>query len=101
MVALMGCGRISERHARVLSEPDFGRLAGVCDVEPDRAARLGARYRVPFFDHWSAMVEKTRPDVVTVLTPSGMHAENVIELAGKVANLVVGCSLRNRKRVSR
>ena len=87
--ALMGSGRISERHARVLKESGFGRLVGVCDLRPERSEAVGKRFEVPSFDDWRPMVEKTRPDVVTILTPSGLHAENVIELAGKVPSLVV------------
>jgi UDP-N-acetyl-2-amino-2-deoxyglucuronate dehydrogenase len=81
--ALVGCGRIAERHAQLLGQNQVAgaKLVGVCDVIPDRAKALGGKVSVPFFTNMDEMVEATQPDVINVLTPSGMHAEHVVGLA--------------------
>lgn len=87
--AVMGCGRIARRHCDILAEAPYGRIAGVCDVAPERAAAFGEQYGVPTYTDAVAMTRDLRPDVVCVLTPSGMHAEHGIALAPHVPNLVV------------
>jgi predicted dehydrogenase len=90
-VALVGCGRIARRHADILagSHVKGARLAGVCDVIPDRVAEFARRYGVPGFGDMDRMMEEVRPDVAVVLTPSGMHAEHAIRLAAHGCHLVV------------
>jgi UDP-N-acetyl-2-amino-2-deoxyglucuronate dehydrogenase len=41
--ALIGCGRIAQRHAQLLAEGHVAgaSLAAVCDVLPERAAAFG------------------------------------------------------------
>ncbi len=87
--AVMGCGRIARRHCDLLAEADYARLVAVCDVVRPRAEAFGERYGVPPFEDAVEMVRAVTPDVVCVLTPSGMHAEHGIALAPYVANLVV------------
>lgn len=81
--AIVGCGRISHRHAQLLGQRQVSgaELVGVCDIDPARAKAAGEQQRVPFFADMDELVTSTKPDVVVVLTPSGMHAEHVIRLA--------------------
>ncbi len=80
-VAIVGCGRIAKRHADLLSGQIKGaRLAAVCDVVPERAVDFSSRYAVPGFTALSAMLDLPDLDVVSVLTPSGMHAAHAIEV---------------------
>lgn len=81
--ALVGCGRIAQRHAQLLAEKQIAgaELVGVCDVAQDRAVDFGTKYGVPHFADMDEMVTATKADVISVLTPSGLHAEHVIRLA--------------------
>jgi UDP-N-acetyl-2-amino-2-deoxyglucuronate dehydrogenase len=87
--AVMGCGRIARRHCELLAGADYARLVAVCDVIPERAEAFGERYGVPAFADAVEMARAVAPDVVCVLTPSGMHADHGVALAPHVANLVV------------
>jgi predicted dehydrogenase len=80
---LVGCGRIAKRHAELLGHGEIGgaALGGVCDVRPERAEQFGTRFKVPWFTDMHDMMRTIGPDVVSVLTPSGDHAENTIQLA--------------------
>jgi UDP-N-acetyl-2-amino-2-deoxyglucuronate dehydrogenase len=89
--ALVGCGRISKRHAELLGHKQIpnARLAAVCDVKVERAAALGKQFGVPHFADMHEMMRAGGIDVVCVLTESGLHAEHVIALAPHGAHVVV------------
>src|SRR5579864_5544211 len=78
---LVGCGRIAGRHAGLLADGLIkgARLAAVCDNQPDRAKAFGTRYQVPSYTDMNEMMHKEPIHVVSVLTPSGFHAEHVIQ----------------------
>lgn len=90
-VALVGCGRIAQRHATLLGEGKIPglRLAGVCDVRPERAEALTTKYAIPQFTDMDEMMASVEPDVVSILTPSGNHAEHAQRLAPYGKHLVV------------
>ncbi|HEY3731205.1 MAG TPA: Gfo/Idh/MocA family oxidoreductase [Steroidobacteraceae bacterium] len=90
-VALVGCGRIAQRHADLLGKQQIAQaqLAAVCDLVPERAERFGSRYSVPSFIDMHEMMRGVKPDVVAVLTESGKHAEHVIALAPYGSDIVV------------
>lgn len=89
--ALVGCGRISVRHAQLLGEGIIAdaHLVAVCDAAFDRAEATGAKYDVPAFADMHEMMESAQPDVVVVLTESGYHARHVIELARHGKHIMV------------
>jgi UDP-N-acetyl-2-amino-2-deoxyglucuronate dehydrogenase len=89
--ALLGCGRIAKRHAELLGTGQVAgaRLAAVCDVRFDRAQEFGARFGVPAFDSMAEMLRAPGIDVVSILTPSGMHAEHAVTVARSRRHVVV------------
>lgn len=91
--ALIGCGRISDKHASSLAQGKVNgsRLVAVCDNQKDRAEKLGTKYGVPFFTDMHEMMAKMsdKIDVVSILTPSGLHAEHTIAMAGYRKHVVV------------
>jgi UDP-N-acetyl-2-amino-2-deoxyglucuronate dehydrogenase len=88
---LIGCGRIAKRHADLLGRDQIkgAKLAAVCDIVASRAETLGVEYDVPYFSTLSSMMESCEIDVVSVLTPSGTHASNVLNLAPYRKHIVV------------
>lgn len=90
-VALVGCGRISVRHAQLLGEGQIegAELCGVSDISADKAQAISEKYGVPGFTDMHEMMRVIKPDVVTVLTESGNHARHAIELAQYGAHIVV------------
>ncbi|MDD4735957.1 MAG: Gfo/Idh/MocA family oxidoreductase [Kiritimatiellae bacterium] len=82
-VATIGCGRISEKHlASYQTEDVGGRLVAVCDLDAEKAAEKGGKYGVPWYTDYHEMI-KAHPEieVLDVMTPSGMHAKHVLDLA--------------------
>ena len=80
---IVGCGKIAERHARLLTERFVkgGELAGVYDVDMERAKEFAVRYDVKMFHDWEEMLSSEKIDVVVILCPSGLHAELVCRFA--------------------
>ena len=90
--ALLGCGRIAQKHAEIIHKSLPGaRLVAVCDIKKDRADKYAEKYGVPAFydlhDMMKAMGDDI--DVVNVLTPTGYHAKNVVDLAAYGCHIVV------------
>jgi len=87
---LVGCGRIAKRHGELLSGAVAGaKLVAVCDIDPAKAQAFGEKHNVPWFTDMDEMMSKSEPDVVSVLTPSGMHCEHVLRLAPYGKHIVV------------
>jgi UDP-N-acetyl-2-amino-2-deoxyglucuronate dehydrogenase len=87
--ALVGCGRISEKHIEALGVYDSdAELVAVCDTDPDclhgAAVRTGARA----FDSFEDMLHTTDADMVVLATPSGLHAQQGI-LAAQAGRHVI------------
>lgn len=89
--ALVGCGRIAKRHSELLglNQIQGARLVAVCDIEEQKARALGERFLVPFYTDMHSMMKDGGVDVVVVLTESGNHAKNVIDLAQYGKHIVV------------
>lgn len=90
-VALVGCGRIAKRHSELLGhgEVDGASLAAVCDVVDSKAKAIAAPFEVPWFTDMHEMMEHANPDVVVILTESGLHAEHTIALAPYGKHIIV------------
>jgi UDP-N-acetyl-2-amino-2-deoxyglucuronate dehydrogenase len=89
--AIVGCGRIAKRHAELLGTGQIrgARLVAVCDSIPSRADQFATRYGVPAFVTLDDMLARGGIDVVSVLTPSGMHAEHAIRVCRSGRHVVV------------
>jgi len=76
--AIVGCGRIAQRHAKHISS--VGRLRAVCDVVEDRAQGLAHEYgATPYVSLEEMLAAESSVDVISVCTPNGLHAEHTIQ----------------------
>jgi len=80
---LLGCGKIARRHASLLGGGHVtgACLAAVCDLDAGRAGRFAKEFSVQAFTDAGTMMRTAGLDAVTVLTPSGAHAADVVALA--------------------
>jgi predicted dehydrogenase len=76
--AIIGCGKIGNRHAPKLKAIEDAELVGVCDIIPERAQKLGEEMGCSWYSSMNELLEKTDPDYVNICTPSGLHAEHSI-----------------------
>ena len=91
--ALVGCGRIARKHAGNLGENKINnaKLVAVCDIIEEKAKFYGEKYNVPFFTDMHVMMKEMSDniDVISILTHSGAHAQNTIDLAPYGKHIVV------------
>ena len=89
--AIVGCGRIAKRHSDLLGDNqiDGAKLVAVADPKFARAESIGKGKNVPAYSDMHEMMAKEQPDVVTILTESGLHADHVVQLAPYGADIVV------------
>ncbi len=89
--ALIGCGRISVKHSELLGSGKIkdSQLVAVCDIVEDKAKKVAQKYNVPYYTDMDTMLQNEDIDVVSVLTESGNHAKNVINIAKYGKHIVV------------
>lgn len=89
--ALVGCGRIAKRHSELLGWDQIqgAKLIAVCDLVEKKAREIGQQFLVSHYTDMHQMMQSEDVDVVVVLTESGNHAQNVIELARYGKHIVV------------
>jgi UDP-N-acetyl-2-amino-2-deoxyglucuronate dehydrogenase len=80
--ALVGCGRIAANHmAAIEQHQDRAELVAVCDTAPEALAAAVQRTGAKGYADLTAMLAETNADCVVVATPSGLHSQQVIEVA--------------------
>jgi UDP-N-acetyl-2-amino-2-deoxyglucuronate dehydrogenase len=76
--AIIGCGRISERHAEQIDR--LAVLQAVCDNVAFKAETLGDKYGANIYTDIDDLLSNEKDiDVISVCTPNGLHAEHSIK----------------------
>lgn len=78
--ALIGCGAIAKKHVIAINRLTNAEIVGAYDINPQNSKALVEQYSIPVFTNAEEMIEKTNPQVLNILTPSSIHAENISEL---------------------
>jgi len=76
---VLGCGIIGGTHAAAVASLPGAKLAAVADIDLARSEALGAQYGVPAYVGLPEMLSGSDLDVVTIGTPSGLHAPQACE----------------------
>ena len=75
--AIVGCGRISERHAQHIN--NVGKLLAVCDIVKEKADKLAEKYGAKSYtDLQEMLMSEKQVDVVAICSPNGLHASQTI-----------------------
>lgn len=81
--ALVGCGRIAQSHFNAMRQhADRIELTDVCDVDPVALQKAVEETGATGHRQLSEMLATTTADIVVLTTPSGLHPEQAIEVAG-------------------
>ena len=79
---VIGCGVIAPWHARAVKNILVAELIAVCDVIPEKAEKIkeefGAQYA---YADYHELLARDDVDVVSICTPSGMHADMGMDAA--------------------
>lgn len=69
--AIVGCGRIAQRHANHIN--NFGQLVGACDVVKEKADLLAEKYNTSSYYSIDKMLSEIDADVISICSPNGLH----------------------------
>lgn len=76
--AIVGCGRIAQRHAEHIHNK--GELVAVCDVVKENADKLAEKYGAKAYYSIRDLLEKEKEvQVIAICSPNGLHAEHAIQ----------------------
>lgn len=81
-IAIVGCGKIATNHIDAIRfhNNDF-EIVGVCDSSAAGLERVTTELKVPGYQNINDLIIATNPDVITLCTPSGLHASQTLEIA--------------------
>jgi predicted dehydrogenase len=76
--AIVGCGRIAQRHAEHIA--NVGKLVAVCDIIEERAKELSAKYSCASYKSLETLLfDQNELHVVSICTPNALHAQQTIQ----------------------
>ena len=89
-VALIGAGGIAGAHMRYYAKMEDVELVALADVSKESMARRAEEFKVAdCFTDYHKMLEKIRPDAVSICTPNGLHAPAAIAALDAGAHAIV------------
>jgi UDP-N-acetyl-2-amino-2-deoxyglucuronate dehydrogenase len=74
--AIVGCGRIAQRHAEHIEK--VGTLVAVCDNMPEKATAMAQKYGAKAYTNLEDLLTNKEIDVVSICSPNGLHAQHTI-----------------------
>ncbi len=76
--AIVGCGRIAQRHAEHIHNTIGCNLVATCDIEFDKAQKLADAYGSIPYSSIEELLENKDVDVLSICSPNGLHAHHSI-----------------------
>ena len=92
--ALIGCGRIAVNHMKAAINNEL-EIVAVCDVLEEKMEELLAKYglekdeSIKRYTDYKKMVEELKPELASIATESGIHAEIALYCIEKGVNLII------------
>lgn len=92
--ALIGCGRIATNHIKAAVNNGL-QIVAACDVIKEKVESLLAKHdlendkSIKKYDDYKKMIENEKPELVSIATESGVHAEIALYCIEKGINLII------------
>lgn len=89
-IYIIGCGRILQKHLdsiKILNKKL--KIVGISDLKKNRLKIAAKKLNTKMFINYKEGIKKTNPEIVSILTPSGDHAKNVIDVLKLKKHVIV------------
>ena len=92
--ALIGCGRIATNHIKAALNNKL-EIVAVCDILPEKMEAILEKHNIEKDDNikrytdYKEMIEKEKPELVSIATESGIHAEIALYCIEKEVNVII------------
>ena len=88
--ALIGCGRIVKKHLDAIRDIENAELVAVCDIKKEKADKIASEIPgVNSYSSYDKMLSSEDIDIVSILTPSGLHPQHTIDVVKKYRKHIV------------
>lgn len=90
-IAIIGAGTWGHTHASIYNEHPYVELAGVCDINYDKAKSLADTYGIPennIYTNHKDMIKDCDFDIAAIVTPDFLHREFCIDCAEKGKDII-------------
>ncbi|TVQ23774.1 MAG: gfo/Idh/MocA family oxidoreductase [Spirochaetaceae bacterium] len=78
---IIGCGRIAPEHLRAIAEHDSASLIACADIDDEKAQSVSRQTGcTAYTDYRKMLAAHPEIEVVSILTPSGLHPEQAIDV---------------------
>lgn len=90
-IGFVGAGRVAQHYKKILKSgavQNFS-IVGICDLDISAAEELAKDFECDSFSCVYDMIEKAKPDLICILTPSGLHYQQAKEALSEGVNVLV------------
>jgi UDP-N-acetyl-2-amino-2-deoxyglucuronate dehydrogenase len=87
--AIIGCGRVAGNHLDAIARLPGATIAAVCDLDAARAQTFAETFGVRWYRNYHEMLATEQVDVVSIVTPSGMHPRHAADVMERYRKHVV------------
>jgi UDP-N-acetyl-2-amino-2-deoxyglucuronate dehydrogenase len=77
-IAVIGCGRVAQHYKKIFDSGVVSNwvMVGFCDILSDKSNYLSNHFNTNSYTSFEMMLDSESPDLVLILTPSGLHYEH-------------------------
>jgi len=77
-IVAIGCGRVAQHYKKILDSGVVSNwmMAGFYDILSDRSEYFAQHFNTKSYASFESMLETAKPDLVLILTPSGLHYQH-------------------------
>ena len=77
-IAVIGCGRVAQHYKKIFDSGVVSnwKFVGFFDILSERSKVFSNHFNTDSFVSFEEMLEATNPDLLLILTPSGLHYEH-------------------------
>lgn len=92
--ALIGCGRISTNHIKAAVNNHL-EITAICDIVPEYMETLLTKHdlqndsAIRRYTDYKTMIREIKPELVSIATESGLHAEIALFCIGQGVNVII------------
>lgn len=92
--ALIGCGRIATNHIKAAVNNEL-EIVAVCDILPEKMEEILAKHElekeeaIHRYTDYKELIEKEKPELISIATESGNHAEIALYCIEKGINIII------------
>lgn len=89
-ILIIGSGRIFYKHIESIKKNNrLFKLVGICEIDKSKIKYLKKNFNIPIYSKISKAIIDCGPDLVSILTPSGLHAKHALEVLKYKKNIII------------